>query len=512
MGTRKSAWVFVAVTLAVLLSGVAEAGLVEAWGFNADVAALQPLPGETGSYTGTLVGNAYTSGGYLVLDGDGDYLQLLNIAAGHFAGQQATLSMWVKLNLATQPANPAGEARTGIEVLGNPGTLNSHWPWTNSLAYLSTFRADRVDSITLRADVDRAQWHHIAVVTAPGTNTWRVYEDGQEIRTANPNFYINANPTIGKSAGNHYTDGMLDDVAIFDHALAPGVISAIAQRTLTIQDITAINPGGLGVIGVIQPNSNAALGGTATQSSTAYGGVAPRAIDGNTDGNWGVGSVTHTAGTVDPWWQVDLGATRTVDQISLWNRTDCCSDRLTNFSVSLLDSSQSTVWTQDYYTTGGNPSPSLDIPLASLSGQYVRVQKHAPGGSDQSALSLAEVQVFSPSNFTLTTNDILGMEIDALAHTWDRVIAGGTLTLDGELRVYLLNDSPQVHDVFDLLDWGTLVGQFASIQLPALAPTLLWDTSQLYVDGTLSVVTPEPTTLALLGLGLATLARRRKRR
>ena len=32
---------------------------------------------------------------------------------------------------------------------------------------------------------------------------------------------------------------------------------------------------------------------TATQSSTGFSGVAERAIDGNTSGNWSQGSITH---------------------------------------------------------------------------------------------------------------------------------------------------------------------------------------------------------------------------
>jgi hypothetical protein len=37
-------------------------------------------------------------------------------------------------------------------------------------------------------------------------------------------------------------------------------------------------------------------------------GDASHAVDGNTYGNYMVGSVTHTNGENQPWWQVDLGS------------------------------------------------------------------------------------------------------------------------------------------------------------------------------------------------------------
>src|SRR5262245_34865158 len=76
---------------------------------------------------------------------------------------------------------------------------------------------------------------------------------------------------------------------------------------------------------------NWALHGTATQSSTAFGADAQRAIDGNENGNWPAGSVTHTTQEVDPFWQIDLGASYYIDGIRIFNRTDCCQDRLHDY-------------------------------------------------------------------------------------------------------------------------------------------------------------------------------------
>ena len=88
-----------------------------------------------------------------------------------------------------------------------------------------------------------------------------------------------------------------------------------------------------------EPLENIALGKRVTQSSTAFGGDARRAVDGKLDGNYGHNSVTHTDFQSKPWWQVDLDKEETIRQINIYNRTDAAQDRLTNFNVILLDSS-----------------------------------------------------------------------------------------------------------------------------------------------------------------------------
>src|SRR5689334_19431725 len=67
---------------------------------------------------------------------------------------------------------------------------------------------------------------------------------------------------------------------------------------------------------------NWALAGVATQSSTGTGGEPEHAIDGNTDGLFDNGSVTLNAEAEDPgWWEVDLGATKSIGRLKIWFRT-----------------------------------------------------------------------------------------------------------------------------------------------------------------------------------------------
>ena len=113
---------------------------------------------------------------------------------------------------------------------------------------------------------------------------------------------------------------------------------------------------------------NMAKGGTASQDSTSAGGVASRAIDGNKNPNYkwvakllqiwakisssknvdqllasswlhlspsGGASCTHSAATTNTFWKVKLTSEAAVDHVILWNRMDCCQERLDGAMVSL---------------------------------------------------------------------------------------------------------------------------------------------------------------------------------
>jgi hypothetical protein len=86
--------------------------------------------------------------------------------------------------------------------------------------------------------------------------------------------------------------------------------------------------------------------GTATQSSDYEGAVADRAKDGNADGDFAKGSVTHTQTETNPWWLIDLGEVKDIGKIVVVNRADCCGDRLAGAVIEIFDRSLATVWTE----------------------------------------------------------------------------------------------------------------------------------------------------------------------
>lgn len=147
----------------------------------------------------------------------------------------------------------------------------------------------------------------------------------------------------------------------------------------------------------VAPAVNLARGKVATQSSVGWRAPASRAVDGNTSGVFGQGSVTHTELAANNWWQVDLGALNDLHSIRIWNRTDCCAERLANAYV-LVSSSDMTG--RSFAALMADPAvsrtlisrlsePSLSLALSGVSGRYVRVQL-----VEANYLSLAEVEVF----------------------------------------------------------------------------------------------------------------------
>ena len=84
---------------------------------------------------------------------------------------------------------------------------------------------------------------------------------------------------------------------------------------------------------------------------------------------------------------------------------------------------------------------------------------------------------------------------------YDRIMVSGHLTLGGTLNVTLGNGfSPTAGQSFALLAANTFTGTFSSLDLPALADGLSWDTSALNNGGILAVV-PEPSVWVTVALG-----------
>ena len=91
----------------------------------------------------------------------------------------------------------------------------------------------------------------------------------------------------------------------------------------------------------------------------------------------------------NPWWGVDLGAQRKVTRVKLYNRNDCCPDRLQNVNIYLGD-------TFDNYSTNALVASGISVPqrtplevTISKSGQYLFVAR--PG---YTGLTLCEIQVW----------------------------------------------------------------------------------------------------------------------
>jgi hypothetical protein len=175
----------------------------------------------------------------------------------------------------------------------------------------------------------------------------------------------------------------------------------------TASDVTTIAAAASPTPPAPAPGTNIALGKSTAQSSSYFLTTGPeKAVDGNTDGNYYDGSITHTLLDTNTWWQVDLGAPTAIGSVVIWNRTDCCGDRLSDYWVFISNTPfgaadtpatlQARAGTWSSHQTSA-PSPSTTITVPSIQGQYVRIQL-----SGANYLSLAEVQVMAPAGQTST--------------------------------------------------------------------------------------------------------------
>jgi putative heme-binding domain-containing protein len=118
------------------------------------------------------------------------------------------------------------------------------------------------------------------------------------------------------------------------------------NKTLTLAEVQVFSKG-----------QNIALRGQARQSSTAHGGEARRAIDGNTSGVYADGGQTHTKEQeLNPWWEVDLLVERPIDAVVVWNRTESggqFASRLGGFTLKVLDAHR-----HETFVKTGIPAPA----------------------------------------------------------------------------------------------------------------------------------------------------------
>lgn len=180
-----------------------------------------------------------------------------------------------------------------------------------------------------------------------------------------PNFNIGKRSTLDQQG---YRDPKLDTIQFI-------------KKTVTPENTSVPS---------VDPLENIALGKRVSQSSTAFGGDASRAVDGKTDGDFGHQSVTHTNFQSKPWWQVDLDSEETIRQINIYNRTDTASNRLSNFHLILLDSFGNEI---DRKRISSLTDTFAQIAIDYKKARYVRIELEG-----NNALSLAEVQVLRAEN------------------------------------------------------------------------------------------------------------------
>jgi len=136
---------------------------------------------------------------------------------------------------------------------------------------------------------------------------------------------------------------------------------------------------------------NLALKKPAMQDSVCSNGNAERAVDGNTNGYWNGGSVTHTCKGTNRYWIVDLEDDAVISEIKIYNRLDtCCKNNLDHFTLEIIDADGEIVDSK-YFSTKDGVSTIFSTKVfkfVKAKGRKVQIRRVLNG-----FIQLAEVEV-----------------------------------------------------------------------------------------------------------------------
>ena len=209
---------------------------------------------------------------------------------------------------------------------------------------------------------------------------------------------------------------------------------------------------GFSTASLLSVPANLAPGGTATASSYGWGGVPPRANDGNRNGVFGSGSVWHSTCDDVPWLEVDLGAVYYLDHVRLFPRTDM-APYATNIRLRVLDASDNEVWSGDYMQGFTAYGAWATAATRGVQGRKVRLESLGAVG----CFALAELEVYGQTTPPPANLAVSKPATASDAGAWGTLIANANDgNLDGD---YGHPDNPIFHT-------GTsVVGQFWQVDL-----------------------------------------------
>lgn len=127
----------------------------------------------------------------------------------------------------------------------------------------------------------------------------------------------------------------------------------------------------------------------------------------------------------------------------------------------------------------------------------------APGNSTGKLTVEALANFLSGSSLTMELDD---------ENNYDQFVVNGELNIGDNVTLNILVSSliPQAGQSFRLLNWQSINGQFATINLPTLSDGYTFDISKLYGSGVISIAVPEPSVGLMLSMATVAFLRRRR--
>ncbi|KPA17887.1 Pentaxin, partial [Candidatus Magnetomorum sp. HK-1] len=167
----------------------------------------------------------------LTFDGSNDYV---NVGSVPLANKSFTIECWAK-----RDTSDNWDIIFGLGT--NSNNNNLHVGFRSSNEFTMGFGANDVNTSATYTDTD---WHHWAVSYDINTMTQKIYRDGIEVasRIAGAHFGGSGDAIIGRYAtsNEHFFDGQIDELRIWDTPRTQTQIQEYMYRTLSPEDETAL--------------------------------------------------------------------------------------------------------------------------------------------------------------------------------------------------------------------------------------------------------------------------------
>ena len=245
-------------------------------------------------------------------------------------------------------------------------------------------------------------WWQVDLGSAAAVSTVTVWSRTDSNRMGSGSVFISSTDMNGRSMSSLQADDSVKEMSFSAFSSTTNSLTLNAGNAtgryvrvqlssiFTTLNLAEVQVGG--TTGAVNLSTNR----PATQSSTDVG-TAARAVDGNTNGVFAAGSVSRTASSSQPWWQVDLLTNSRVGNVTVHNRTDASADKLNNAVVFLSTASMSgrtyaqlmADSTVTKLNLGATPGAVTSLPTNTVA-RYVKVQSPATSAG---VISLAEVTV-----------------------------------------------------------------------------------------------------------------------
>ena len=385
------------------LGGAADAELVGYWPLDGDAAAAVGTDGVlVNGPTSTTDRNGVAGGGLAFAStgpSSGSYVAIPG-GGGLDGTTNATVSMWVQWN-GTQD-NGWGN-RNGA-VMGR----QKNGQWSDDVMCIYNTTDPNVSIINWEANVNlginsgvqpgSGTWHHVAATMTPGGQV--LYVDGVARSTrstftghrSDPSIPLTLGAWIGDGAS--YSTSTMDDVAVWDTAITPGQVAALAAQIVTPQTVATqlVRPVSA------RASSELASGGHNRRAANTVDGVGHTTTTANGWPSDAAGMWLSAAGDTTPTITFDLGGIHALDAAVVHNYNEATNGLMTRGvqQAAISISTDNVTYTPlgnitlDM-ATGNAVNPAQLLALGGLQARYIRADVLSNYG-DASYTGLNEVE------------------------------------------------------------------------------------------------------------------------